>query len=167
MKKLILFFILIATIIFFCFLLEKEDRSKTNPEATTVSFSTQKTENKGNKIYAVWLTYSEIGSFVKNKTESEYRESLEALFENLKDNKINTVFYQCRAFCDSFYDSDIFPVSKYITADSNLPAFDPFEIFLEYAEKYNISVHSWINPYRISYNAEFKNLPKNSPAREL
>ena len=167
MKKLILFFILIATIIFFCFLLEKEDRSKTIPEATTVSFSTQKTENKGNKIYAVWLTYSEIGSFVKNKTESEYRESLETVFENLKENKINTVFYQCRAFCDSFYDSDIFPVSKYITADSNLPAFDPFEIFLEYAEKYNISVHCWINPYRISYDAEFKNLPKNSPAREL
>jgi uncharacterized lipoprotein YddW (UPF0748 family) len=167
MKKLILFFILIATIIFFCFLLEKEDRSKTTPEATTVSFSTQKTENKGNKIYAVWLTYSEIGSFVKNKTESEYRKSLEALFENLKENKINTVFYQCRAFCDSFYNSDIFPVSKYITANSNIPAFDPFEIFLEKAEKYNISVHCWINPYRISYDADFKNLPKNSPARKL
>ena len=167
MKKLILFFILIATIIFFCFLLEKEDRSKTIPEATTVSFSTQKTENKETKIYAVWLTYSEIGSFVKNKTESEYRESLEALFENLKENKINTVFYQCRAFCDSLYKSDIFPVSKYITADSNLPAFDPFETFLEMAKEYEVSVHCWINPYRISYDAEFKNLPKNSPAREL
>ena len=96
MKKLILFFILIATIILFCFLLEKEDRSKTIPEATTVSFSTQKTENKGNNIYAVWLTYSEIGSLVKGKREDEYRESLETVLKNLKENKINTVFYQCR-----------------------------------------------------------------------
>ena len=31
---------------------------------------------------------------------------------NLSGSKINTVFYQCRAFCDSFYNSDIFPVSK-------------------------------------------------------
>ncbi len=167
MKKLILFFILIATIIFFCFLLEKEDRSKTIPEATTVSFSTQKTENKDTKIYAVWLTYSEISSFVKNKTEGEYRESLETVFENLKNNKINTVFYQCRAFCDSLYNSDIFPASKYIIANSSAPDFDPFEIFLEKAESYEISVHCWINPYRISYDNAFGNLPKSSPARSL
>ena len=167
MKKLILFFILIATIILFCFLLEKEDRSKTIPEATTVSFSTQKTENKGNNIYAVWLTYSEIGSLVKGKSEDEYRESLETVLKNLKENKINTVFYQCRAFCDSFYKSDIFPVSKYITEERQNTTFDPFGIFLEKAKLYDISVHCWVNPYRISYEAEFENLPKNSPARKL
>lgn len=168
MKRVVVLFVLLLVAVF-CFLeFFNMSEEKEELQITTANITTQTTEEiKETKIYAVWLTYSEIGSFVKNKTESEYRESLEALFENLKENKINTVFYQCRAFCDSFYKSDIFPVSKYITADSNLPAFDPFEIFLEYAEKYNISVHCWINPYRISYDAEFKNLPKNSPAREL
>ncbi len=30
-----------------------------------------------------------------------------------------------------------------------------------------ISVHCWVNPYRVSYDKEFKNLPKDSPARSL
>ena len=167
MRKIFVFVFLL--VIVFCFLgvVENNEEKQIISETTISNITTEATEIKKTKIYAVWLTYSEIGSFVKNKTESEYRESLEALFENLKNNKINTVFYQCRAFCDSFYNSDIFPVSKYITANSDLPTFDPFEIFLEMAKAYEISVHCWINPYRISYDAEFKNLPKNSPAREL
>lgn len=158
---------LIATIILFCFLLEKEDRSKTIPEATIVSFSTQKTENKGNNIYAVWITYSEIGSLVKGKSEDEYRADIETVFKVLKENEINTVFYQCRAFCDSFYESEIFPVSKYIGSEKESPPFDPFEIFTQEGKENGIAVHCWINPYRISYNNDFKNLPENSPAREL
>ena len=168
MKRVFVLFVLLLVAVFFFFEFFNMSKEKEEPQITTANITTQTTEEiKETKIYAVWLTYSEIGSFVKNKTESEYKETLETVFGNLKDNKINTVFYQCRAFCDSFYKSDIFPVSKYITANSNSPAFDPFEIFLEKAEKYNISVHCWINPYRISYDAEFKNLPKNSPAREL
>lgn len=119
-------------------------------------------ENK--KLYCIWLTYTEIGSLVKGKTEAEYKESLEIVFQNLNENKINTVFYQCRAFCDSFYNSEIFPVSKYITTQSNAPTYDPFEIFLEKAKSYEISVHCWVNPYRISYDSAFENLPQNSPA---
>lgn len=168
MKRVVVLFVLLLVAVF-CFLeFFNMSKEKEKPQITTANITTQTTEEiKETKIYAVWLTYSEIGSFVKNKTESEYRESLETVFNDLKSNKINTVFYQCRAFCDSFYNSDIFPVSKYITADSNAPAFDPLELFLEKADAYEISVHCWINPYRISYDKEFKNLPKNSPARKL
>lgn len=123
--------------------------------------------DKNKNIFAVWLTYSEIGTLVKGKGENEYRDSIDKVLAELKENKINTVFYQCRAFCDSFYNSDIFPVSKYITAQSESPGYDPFEIFLEKANKYGISVHCWVNPYRISYDSEFRNLPENSPARRL
>lgn len=151
----------------FYFLFEKEGGEGIIPETTTASVTTQKTEIKENKIYAVWLTYSEISTLVKGKSEEEYKESLETVFRNLSESKINTVFYQCRAFCDSFYNSDIFPVSKYITANTRIPIYDPFEVFLQKAEDYGISVHCWINPYRISYNSDFENLPKNSPARAL
>lgn len=147
---------------------KKEENIPVINEITQVSTSEENDERRDNeKIYALWLTYSEIGSLVKGKSEGEYREALETVFENLSENKINTVFYQCRAFCDSFYASDIFPVSKYITADSKTPAFDPLEIFSEMAESYGVSVHCWVNPYRISYDKELKNLPKNSPARKL
>lgn len=167
MKKFIVLFILIIGLIFFCFSFQKERGKKTNSEPTTANATTQAPEAKENKTYSVWLTYSEIGALVKGKGEGEYRESVEALLNDLSENKINTVFYQCRAFCDSFYNSDIFPVSKYITANAKAPTYDPFEKFLQMAEGYGISVHCWINPYRISYDSAFENLPENSPAREL
>ncbi|MBE6800799.1 MAG: hypothetical protein E7529_06305 [Ruminococcaceae bacterium] len=174
MKRVVAFFVLLL-IVGLCFFefFYKNERKEEEPETTTVNITAEASEataiseNPQNKIYAVWLTYSEIGSFVKGKSEDEYRADIETVFKVLKENEINTVFYQCRAFCDSFYESEIFPASKYITADSRKPDFDPFEIFLEKAKAYNISVHCWINPYRISYNNDFKNLPENSPAREL
>ena len=48
-------------------------------------------------------------------------------------------------------ESEIFPYSAYIAGNqgNELP-FDPFEIMLESAEKNGISVHGWINPFRIS-----------------
>lgn len=133
--------------------------------------TTEKKKNQENKeskkIFAVWLTYSEIGSLVKGKSENEYRENVETVLSNLKENKINTVFYQCRAFCDSFYASEIFPASKYISTESNSPTYDPFAIFSDMAKKYEIDVHCWVNPYRISYDKELQSLPAGSPAKKL
>ena len=115
------------------------------------------------KIYGVWLTYSEIGSLVKGKSEAEYKKSLEVVFNNLTKNKINTVFYQCRAFCDSLYKSEIFPASAYVGSLT----YDPLKIFIDFANQNNIAVHGWVNPYRVSYNNKIKNLPKGSPALGL
>ncbi len=145
---------------------EKAIRGDEKAPASEATQQGEKTE-KDKKIYGVWLTYSEIGELVKGHTEAEYKQELEKLFDNLKANKINTVFYQCRAFCDSFYSSDIFPVSKYVSVDNqNLP-FDPLELFIELGSANEISVHCWVNPYRVSYDKEFKNIPKDSPVRTL
>lgn len=139
-------------------------------KAITYTENTEKIETNvedENKIFAVWLTYSEIGKLVKGKDETEYRKSIEELFDELIAGKINTVFYQCRAFCDSFYESEIFPVSKYISASSQPLSFDPFENFIEIGHSRNIKIHCWLNPYRVSYDSEINNLPKTSPARKL
>ncbi len=146
---------------------EKKDMPVISDIIPVSSIDERNEETENGKIYAVWLTYSEIGSIVKDKSESEYRKSLQALFDNLLQNKINTVFYQCRAFCDSFYYSDIFPVSKYVYTDTNQLTFDPLEIFLSMGKSYGVSIHCWLNPYRVSYDGEFENLPQNSPVRNL
>ncbi len=173
MKRVIVLFVLLVLIVFCFFQLFNMSEEKEKPKTTTanitagVSEEIASPEASQKQIYAVWLTYSEIGSLVKGKSEAEYRKSIEDVFKNLKENKINTVFYQCRAFCDSFYKSDIFPVSKYITTDTKKPTYDPFEIFLEKAENYGVSVHCWVNPYRISYDSQIKNLLSDSPAKKL
>lgn len=139
-------------------------------EAVTVPVTDTSTEAEQEisppKIYGVWLTYYEIGALVKGKSEAEYKKSLELVLGKLSKNKINTVFYQCRAFCDSFYKSEIFPTSSYIDDGASL-TFDPLKVFIDFAGQYNIAVHGWVNPYRVSYNNQIKNLPKGSPALEL
>ena len=167
MKKLIIVFFIIFTIFSFCFVFQKDGSKEGTSETTTEAMTIQKPQTKESNIHAVWLTYSEIGSLVKGRSEVEYREALEDVFYNLTENKINTVFYQCRAFCDSFYKSDIFPASKYITADTRILTLDPLEIFLGMAEDKGISVHCWVNPYRVSYDNKLENLPQASPVRRL
>ncbi len=173
MKKIMVFCVVMSVAFccfYFFFLNPKENENKSinqTIEAGKTIEETERTDTIKKPMYCVWLTYSEIGSLVKGKSEDEYRESLEELFKSLKENKINTVFYQCRAFCDSFYESEIFPVSKYISSEKESLPFDPFEIFTEKGQEKGIAVHCWVNPYRISYNNDFKNLPENSPARKL
>ena len=144
-------------------LLYKTEEKQIISKNTTINTTGEEVINENKKeeitnFYCVWLTYSEIGELVKGKSEEEYKESLEALFNKLKENKINTVFYQCRAFCDSFYTSEIFPVSKYVCADNKEPSFDPLKIFAEMGNEKGISVHCWVNPYRVSYDKDFKKI---------
>lgn len=170
MKKLFVLSVVLLIVVVGVMVSEEYGYEKVQPVINDITQAPtiEKVEDKeSEKIYAVWLTYSEIGTFVKNKSEAEYKESVENIFTNLKENKINTVFYQCRAFCDSFYHSEIFPVSKYIKQENKSIDFDPFEIFLEAGEKHRIKIHCWVNPYRVSYDNAFENLPKNSPARML
>ncbi len=173
MKRVVVLCVVLSVLffgVFFAFNKENEKQDKDVALNTVEKIqTTQNNEESYNKkqIYGVWLTYSEISSLVKDKDEKEYKESLEKLFSNLKENKINTVFYQCRAFCDSFYNSSIFPVSKYISSTNVDLPYDPFEIFLEIGKAWNVEVHCWVNPYRVSYDNKFEKLPKHSPARKL
>lgn len=138
-------------------------------ETSETTHVTEEIENfRKNEIYGVWLTYTEIGELVKGKTENEYRESLDELFDNLTEGKINTVFYQCRAFCDSLYSSEIFPVSKYLLSEKeNELSYDPFRIFLEKGKEKGVKVHCWVNPFRISYSEDLELLPESSPVHQL
>ncbi len=172
MKRLFAFVLIIAVIGIGVIALREDIKEEGMPIAKNINQQEKevteknaKQENK--KLYCVWLTYFEISSLVKGKSEEEYKENIEKVLMDLNENKINTVFYQCRAFCDSFYNSEIFPVSKYISVQNKPLTYDPFEILLEEAKGYGISVHCWVNPYRISYDSEFENLPQNSPARKL
>lgn len=119
------------------------------------------------EMRAVWIScYDHISAY--GKTENEYRTETDIMFETVKNCGLNTAFVHLRAFSDAFYESDIFPYSSYISGsqDNSLP-FDPFEIMLESAEKYGISVHGWINPFRISSKKYISALSDNNPAKTV
>lgn len=115
----------------------------------------------------VWIScYDHISA--SGKSETEYLAETDKMFETIKNCGLNTAFVHLRAFSDAFYESDIFPYSSYIAGSqgASLP-FDPFEIMLKSAKKYGISVHGWINPFRISTKTDVSALSENNPAKKI
>lgn len=124
--------------------------------------------NASSELRGVWLSYLEISNLVKGKSESEYRASVETVVSNIKNSKLNTVFYQVRCFSDALYISEKFPSSKYIAEyEGDKLEYDPFGIFIEIANTNAISVHAWVNPFRVSYSNDIKSLSDKNPAKRF
>ncbi len=151
MKKIIPFMMII------CLLLSSCQLQKENPQENSNS----------EEMRGVWIScYDHINA--SGKSETEYLAETDKMFETIKNCGLNTAFVHLRAFSDAFYESDIFPYSSYIAGSqgASLP-FDPFEIMLKSAEKYGISVHGWINPFRISTKTDLSALSENNPAKKI
>ena len=151
MKKIIPFMMII------CLLLSSCQLQKENPQENSNS----------EEMRGVWIScYDHISA--SGKSETEYFAETDKMFETIKNCGLNTAFVHLRAFSDAFYESDIFPYSSYIAGSqgASLP-FDPFEIMLKSAEKYGISVHGWINPFRISTKTDLSALSENNPAKKI
>ncbi len=96
-------------------------------------------------------------------SENELKAELDAIVENTADAGLDTIFFQVRPSADALYDSDIFPVSRYLSSDGRL-TLDCLEYIIEAAEKKGISVHAWINPLRVAVGGTVDDLSKDHPA---
>lgn len=135
-------------------------KAATKPQ-TTAAPSVQ------NELRGIWIScYDHISA--AGKTREQYKASTDAMFKNIKDMGLDTAFVHLRAFSDAFYKSDIYPYSSYIAGKegADLP-FDPFEVMLESARQYGISVHGWINPFRVSTNNDASLLSAKNPAKAI
>ncbi len=156
MKKIILSFILILALCSCSAPVENkantEEPVKTNTE----------------HIKSVWITYDELHSLIDNKSENEFKNTVESVFKELKEMGFNTVTVHVRAFADAFYRSKYFPSSRYCFGNegSDMP-FDPLEIMCNTAKSLNLNIEAWINPYRVSNKNNLKALSVNNPARKL
>lgn len=120
------------------------------------------------EICAVWIFYSELSmQDVGGGTEAQFRERTEEMFDNCAKLGINTVFYHVRPYCDAFYKSDIFPWSAYLTGTQGKAVdYDPLEIACEIAHEKGLTLHAWLNPFRISHSNDISALSESNPALE-
>lgn len=120
-------------------------------------------------IRAVWLFYREISMAVENGgTAESYTRKINEIFDKCVSLGINTVFFHVRPFADSFYPSELFPMSEYVTGkQGGAIDYDPLKIAVSLAHQKNISIHAWINPFRISFSDDEKLLCESNPAKEL
>lgn len=118
-------------------------------------------------IKGIWISFYDHIS-AADKTADEYKAETDEMFKLLNECGFNTAFVHLRAFSDAFYKSEIYPYSKYIAGkEGNELNFDPFAIMLESAKQYNVSVHGWINPFRISASNDPDLLSDKNPAKEI
>lgn len=142
----------------------------TTKPATTVRPTVTQTSpvtSASSELRGIWIScYDHISA--AGKTKDEYKSATDKMFKNIKDMGLNTAFVHLRAFSDAFYKSDIYPYSSYIAGKegADLP-FDPFAVMLESAEKHGISVHGWINPFRVSTKKDASLLSSKNPAKAI
>ena len=101
-------------------------------------------------------------------SKKELAAEIDGIVKKAHELGINSIFFQVRPACDALYDSDIFPASRYVsgTQGKTVDGFDSLAYMLEVAGKYNIDVHAWVNPYRVTMNStELDSLADNNPAK--
>lgn len=124
-------------------------------------------EEEEKELRGIWISCYDIENSSK-KSREEYKNIADDMFKRIAETGLDTAFIHMRAFADALYQSDIFPTSKYIAGERGARLdYDPFEVILESAEKHNISVHGWINPFRISYDNDPSLLCEDEISKKL
>lgn len=126
--------------------------------------------NQENKIVrGVWIYYSEISMLNENdRTKESFENKINKIFADCKSFGLNSVFVQIRPFADSFYPSEVFPWSKYLTGEQGRGVeYDPLDIMIKSAKANGLAFHAWINPFRISFDSDINKLSKNHPALNM
>ncbi len=133
--------------------------------ADTDSSKKESQTEKDETIKGVWLYYRELYDiFKKSDSQKTFESEIHKIFKNCQLWGLNSVFVQVRPFCDSIYPSDIFLWSEYVTGKQGEGVdYDPLKIISEAASEYNISLHAWINPFRISFETDINKLDKKHP----
>lgn len=117
---------------------------------------------------AVWISYLEFANYGRNGfTEASFKSTIDTMFDNVAAMNMNAVVVQVRPFGDAMYDSKYFPWSRYISGTQGVdPGFDPLQYMVEAAHARDLSIHAWLNPYRVtSGSTDYTKLAKDNPAR--
>lgn len=95
------------------------------------------------------------------------RAEINAIVENTANLGLNTIYFQVRPCADALYDSEIFPVSVFLSDTGELQL-DALEYMVDTAHKAGISVHAWINPLRVTTGGVLTeaSLTEDHPAKQ-
>lgn len=100
------------------------------------------TADENTYVKGVWFTYSEIDAMLGS---NDFKKEFSTAVQNSKGLGITDAFIHIRAFCDSLYRSEYFP----LTEKAKNYDYDVFEYMINVCKENGIRVHAWINPYRI------------------
>lgn len=126
------------------------------------SLSEESKNSPDDSLKAIWVSQFDMKPIYRNGTkqrnEADYRDKVGTMIANLKRDGFNTVFLQVRPNGDSMYESEIYPLSRYIAGSyGGSISYDAIRIYLDIAKENGLSVHAWINPFRLCEKGELDN----------
>jgi uncharacterized lipoprotein YddW (UPF0748 family) len=118
-------------------------------------------------VRGIWISYIDLAQMLTGKSEEDFRENFEQACENISSLGCNTIYVHVRPFGDALYNSDLYPLSAYVTGTLDGQAdFDPLEIICDIAHSYDLSVHGWINPLRCQTAEQIETLSTEYPVKQ-
>lgn len=126
-------------------------KATTKKPTTTAPPSVSYTNIKG-----VWISYLDIANF-KSLSQEQFTTNIANCLNYVRSRGLNTVIVHVRSHGDAIYPSSYYPWSKYITTTGSL-SYDPLSIIISLAHSKGLSVHAWINPYRVMTDSEFSSV---------
>ena len=124
------------------------------------------------ELRGVWVaTVYQIDYPARATTDAESLKTwADSILDRVQQMGFNAVFLQVRPTADSFYSSDIFPWSKYLSGKQGQApegGFDPLAYWVDAAHRRGIALHAWINPYRIATSqTDFDAMVDTHPAKQ-
>lgn len=112
-----------------------------NPVEQPSGANTYKTLNYS-EVKGVWISYLDLMTMPSNSA-SAFRSAIAKVYDNCVELGLNTVYVHARSHSDAYYNSELFPYTKYLSG-----GFDALEIMIDEAHKRDLSFQAWINPLR-------------------
>ena len=136
-----------------------------NNIAALSSKATADTPESDEEMRGVWVSYMELSmENESSKTQKAFEDKFTEIAQKCRESGFNTLIVQVRPFCDALYKSSYFPWSHILTGtQGENPQYDALQIMCDICKKYNLKIHAWINPYRVSSNETPKKLSENNP----
>lgn len=122
-------------------------------------------EEENAYLRGVWLSQFDMQPIYrdgnKQREKADYVNRVTTLLSALEKDNFNTLFLQLRPNGDSMYQSELYPLSKYVAgAYGGELSYDPVEIFITLAKERGFAVHGWINPLRLMTETEMASVPE-------
>lgn len=123
------------------------------------------TEETAKELRGMWISYLEWNEMPKEK--EAFYQSVNQMFDNIRNMGMNAVFVHVRPDSDAMYPSNHFPWSKFASGvQGKDPGYDPLEYMVQAAHSRGLEFHAWLNPYRVTgYLMGFEELADNNPAK--
>lgn len=119
-------------------------------------------DDKGEKVVinnALWVTQFDLSRIFTDGGRQREKDSFASLADemarNIKNGGFDTVFLQMHPNGDSMYESEYYPLSKYVVGRyGGALGYDAVGMLISSLLENSISVHAWINPYRLMTERE-------------